>query len=212
MNGRANRENNGSPARPVRVVLFVAALALAVGSPLWSQDGQQPEFVSELLSLLAQEGWTPEEVRALAAQDVAWEEAEGADPEVVALALELAKSEDAELEPMAQALMAVDLARAAMQMESLGIGELTIALTALEGVREILMDVQAFRSGELSGNLGESIRNRMQERVAGAARAQADKRIRDRVQEAQRNRPEGVVPDLSGIGDGLPGSGYSTWW
>jgi len=208
MNGFAG---NASPVKPARVMLFVLALVLIAGTPLWSQEPQRPEFVNELLALLQKEGWTAEELRALAAQNVPWEDAAGAEPEVVALALELARSEDQELEPMTQALMAIDLAQAAMEMESLGMGELTIAVTALQGVREILGDVRAFRLGEIEGNLGEAIRTRMRERVATAARAQAQERIQSRVQEAKANRPEGLVPDFAPGGLPGSGSGWSPW-
>lgn len=208
MNGFAG---NASPVKPARVMLFVLALVLIAGTPLWSQEPQRPEFVNELLVLLQREGWTAGELRALAAQNVPWEDAAGAEPEVVALALELARSEDQELEPMTQALMAIDLARAAMEMESLGMGELTIAVTALQGVREILGDVRAFRLGEIEGNLGEAIRTRMRERVATAARAQAQERIQSRVQEAKANRPEGLVPDFAPGGLPGSGSGWSPW-
>jgi len=196
--------------RACLIVMVVAGLLGTAG--LWAQEGDRPGFVEELLSLLQSEGWTVEELRALAGQGVPWEEAEGANPEVVALALQLARSEDEELEPMVQALMAIDLARAAIEMENLGIGELTIALSALEGVREILTDIQAFRSGGLEGNLGEAIRTRMRGWVTAAAREQTQKRVEQRLQEAKANRPAGagLVPDVP-VG-GLPGSGYTPWW
>ena len=194
---------NRSFNRTYGVIVLIIGLALMVGFPLWSQE-QRPEFVGELLGLLAEEGWTAEEVRALATQDVDWGETKGADPEVVALGLKFANSEDekTELGPMEQALLAIELAQAAIEMEAVGIGELTMARSALEGVRDILIDIQAFRSGDgdLTGEqLGETIRTRMGERVSVAVRENVQYRISEHVQEAQENRPEFLVPDIPSV-------------
>jgi len=192
------------------VWILALSLALLAGAPAWSQEQEQkPEFVSELLALLAEEGWTAEQVRALATQNADWEKAEGADPEVAALALELAVSEDGEMEPMEQALLAISVAEAAIQMEAMGIGEMAIALAALEGVRDILNDVKSFRDGEIATGkeLAERIRNRMGQKVVEAAsREQVEERVQERIRAAKANHPEDFVPDIPGEGE-FPGSG-----
>jgi len=200
---------NRSFSRTYGIIVLVIGLALMVGSPLWSQEGEQSEFVSELMVGLLQEGWTAEEVRTLVAQDVDWEQAQGANSDVVALALQFAKSKDEEMEPMEQALLAIELALAAIEMEAVGIGEVSIAITALEGVRDILTDIWAFRSGELDeGNLGDVIRTKMGEQVSIATREHARDRISERDLEALKSRPSDLVPNIPASEDGFPGSGY----
>ena len=197
---------NRSFVRTYGIIVLVVGLALIVGSPLWSQEGERSAFVGELLELLEGEGWTPEDVRALAAQEVDWEQVEGANPEVVALGLQFARSMDEDMQPMTQSLLAINLAQAAIEMEAVGIGELTITLNALEGVRNILTDIKAFRSGDMTGKeLGETIRTTIRERVSKAAQEDAQDRERARAQESRHGY---LVPDIPATEDEFPGSGY----
>lgn len=197
---------NRSFSRTYEIIVLVIGLALMVGFPLWSQVEERPEFASDLLDLLVDGGWTPEQLRELAAQDVDWKQAEGADPEVVAMALQFARNEDEEMEPMEEALLAIELALAATEMEAVGIGKLTIAITALEGVRDILTDIQAFRSGDLMGKeLGETIRTRMRERVRVAARVHARDRMHERDREARGRLTRELMHDIPSSSGYWPG-------
>jgi len=193
------------------ILILTLGLVILAIAPLWSQEQEQkPDFVAELLELLAEEGWSAAQVQALATQNVDWERADGADPEVVALALEFAVSEDEAMGPMEQALLAITVAEAAIEMEAIGIGEMTIALTALEGVRDILAEVKAFREseGEMTGQqLAEHIRHRIGEQVVEtAARERVEERIQERIRAAKANHPEDFVPDIPGEGE-YPGPG-----
>lgn len=196
--------------RTYGVIVLVIGLSLMIGSPLWSEEDQS-EFVNQLIVLLQDEGWTAGEVRDLVSQEVDWEHAEGANPDVVALGLQYARSENEkmELEPMEQALLAIELAQATIEMEAVGIGELSIAMTALDGVRDILTDIQAFRSGELTGKeLGETIRTTMRDRMKTATRKHAQKRIDDCAREACVKGSEDMVPCIPSSDGESPGSDY----
>lgn len=180
-----------------RAAIFVIGLVLVGGFSLWSQGPEEhPLFIDELLGLLAEEGWTAQELSALAEQDVDWEKAEGADPYVTALVLQYAKEEGEVIPPMTQALLAVDLARASIEMKDLGIGETVVAVHALEGVREILIYIRDFRSGEIEGNLGELIRGKVSTIVAAAVKKETRSHMNKRAKENKRKRPIDKPPSV----------------
>jgi hypothetical protein len=180
-----------------RAAIFTIGLVLVGGFPLWSQGPEEhPSFIDELLGLLAEEGWTAQELSALAEQDVDWEKAEGADPYVTALVLQYAKEEGEVIPPMTQALLAVDLARASIEMKDLGIGETVVAVHALEGVRELLIDIRDFRSGEIEGNLGELIRGKVSTIVAAAVKKETRIHMNKRAKENKRKRPIDKPPSV----------------
>jgi hypothetical protein len=185
-----------------RAAIFTIGLVLVGGFPLWSQGPEEhPSFIDELLGLLAEEGWTAQELSELAEQDVDWEKAEGADPYVTALVLQYAKEEGEVIPPMTQALLAVDLARASIEMKDLGIGETVVAVHALEGVREegvreILIYIRDFRSGEIEGNLGELIRGKVSTIVAAAVKKETRSHMNKRAKENKRKRPIDKPPSV----------------
>jgi len=156
------------------------------GVSLWGQETNKPStFVEELSSLLGDRGWTEEEVSRLvdAAKELNWEGAEDAGPEVVALALEFGKKEEADMEPLEQAQLALELALTAVEMESMGYDERSVARVALNGVRDMLSEIQSWREGGGEGNLGEMIRNRLSNEVRSMAMVQVHERARDKAQE-----------------------------
>ncbi|RLI95860.1 MAG: hypothetical protein DRP00_06200 [Candidatus Aenigmatarchaeota archaeon] len=68
-------------------------------------------------------------------------------------------------------------------MESMGYDERSVARVALNGVRDMLSEIQSWREGGGEGNLGEMIRNRLSNEVRSMAMVQVHERARDKAQE-----------------------------
>lgn len=156
------------------------------GIPLLGENTEDtPTFVKNLSGLLRERGWSADDISRLveAAKALDWEGTEGAEPEVVALALEFGKREEAGMEPPEQAQLALELALTAMEMESLGYKERTVARAALNGVRNILTDIRRWREGGREGNLGELVRNRLRNEVRAACSLQVQEQTRERTRE-----------------------------
>jgi len=181
------------------VLLFTFILFSTIGTPLlFSQENtnntnhSQASFFEELSSLLISNGWDITEVSILIeeARKFEWKEAEKADPEVVALALSLGKKEGIDLEPMEQAQLALEIALTAVEMESMGYTERVVARTALNGIRNMLLDIQDWKREGKKGKLGEIIRTRMREQIRTASMAQVHEHARERVKKQNRGASE----------------------
>lgn len=195
--------------RGILVVAFTLAFTFGFGVPLLGQEtGDTPPFIEELSGLLEGRGWSAEDVARVveAAKTLDWEGAEGADPEVVALALELGKREEADMEPLEQAQLALELALTAVEMESLGYGERSVARAALNGVRNILSDIRSWKEGGREGNLGELIRNHLRNEVLSAGRSQVQEQARQRALERSGGASESGFSQIpSGVSPEQPG-------
>jgi hypothetical protein len=172
------------------MLVLLCALALAAGTTgaARAQDGleQAPAFVQELTRMLEeQEGWSGQEVAALAAaaRDLDWEGTEAADPEVVALALQLGEREAVEIQPRDQARLALQLALAAVEMESLGYREREVARVTLNGVRDALGEVQARLRERREADLGQLARNRIRNQLRKAHQVQVREDALNRARE-----------------------------
>jgi hypothetical protein len=201
--------------RCIFVIGFVLALGFFSGIPILGKEtGDTPPFVDKLSGLLESRGWSTEEIASIieASKTLNWERAEGADPEVVALALELGKREESGMEPLEQAELALQLALTTMEMKSLGYEERAVARAALNGVRNVLREIIRWREGGKEGNLGELIRNRLRNEVRSACylqvREQTRERTRERVGGASQSEfsqiPSGLSRGKSGDNRGRP--------
>jgi len=197
-------------AGSIMVVVLTLVFASGSGVILFAQEtAETPPFVDELTALLESRGWSEEEVFNLAeaAKELEWEQAEGADPEVVALALELGKKQEATMEPLEQAQLALELALTAVEMESLGYNERVVARAALNGVRDIVSDIKNWKQTGKQGNLGELIRNRLRNEVHTASRLEVREQVRVRAQERSGGPSESGFSQVpSGISDQQPGN------
>src|SRR6056297_1697010 len=115
-----------------RVMVIAVAIGLLLGGFAMAQEAEEeglPQFVREMLEQLEQEGWTEEQIAEFrnAARTRNWEEADGAEPEVLAMALQLANQEREQLEGAENADLALELAMMARTMERSGFEEREIA-------------------------------------------------------------------------------------
>jgi len=146
------------------MVLLIAAGVLAASASLAQAQASGPAFVPGLLAQLAKDGWSAQATTALsnAAAELDWSGTQGANPSVVALALESGKSQDQGLQPAAEAQLALQLALhlalSTAQMQAAGLDSHETAAAALTAVQASLADIQAWFAGGRQGNLGEIIR------------------------------------------------------
>ena len=164
----------------VAVATLLLAGVCAVGSALTATH----EFVPALLSQLAADGWSPQETQALglAASGLDWSGVQGADPQVVALSLEMA-GRDQQLSAADEAQFALQLATSSAQLAAAGLDDHAQAAAALLAVRTVLSDIQGWIAGGRQGNLGQLIRHT----VANA--------VRHQVQAAAGSQSAGQGPD-----------------
>lgn len=191
------------------------ALVLLCGAPLWSQeDGDVSAFAGELAEILAREGWTIRETDALRESLQAMvrtragylgEEIAGADPEMAALALRLARRAGEEANGAGQAMLALEVARMAREMETLGYERPVITRAALNGVRDLLAERRALRDEGRDGELGDLIRARLREQLQTARRDQERLAAHTRL----RERAGGMAGGFGGPGGG--GAGGPPW-
>ncbi len=148
-------------------VILVAAVLVVAAAPMFAAQGEGPGFVQELLGQLAADGWSAQETQALsdAAASLDWSGSQGVNPQVVALALELAKSREQSLTGPGEAEIALQLALAAAQMKAVGFDDHAAASAALGGVQVALSSIQSWIAGGRQGNLGQIIRRSVAEAV-----------------------------------------------
>lgn len=185
------------------LLLLLAALLIAL--PAFGQDEPEeaPQFVSDLAALLERGEFNGQEIAAFvrAAQDLDWDDAEGADPALVALALEQNADEENGLEPLEEARLALELALTTLEMENAGYDDRVVARAAVEGSREVVRQIQAWKQEGSTENLGHRIRETVRTRVRSAIDSREAQERADRA----RNRGPGA-PDRPDDRTGVPGS------
>lgn len=157
-------------------------------------EDQMPQVVRETLELLRQEGWSEEQLEDFeaAAEERDWEDAEGAEPEVVAMALQLANQERAELDGAENAELALELAAMARNMERSGFGKNEISRAAFEGTRNAVRDMQRIRAEAGEGDeeaAGEEIQERVRQEIHKRMNDAMDTQARAKGRE---NSPKGA--------------------
>lgn len=160
------------------VVLLVASLLVA-GVAVAQEADDRPAFVDELLALLAEEGWTADEVAALtsSATPIDWSDVDEADPETVALALSYYRERGGdESEPGDAAVLAHELALTAIAMEQSGFDAVQVARATLEGTRDALADRAESGTEADRPDAGLEIRDRVISRVREQVREIANGR------------------------------------
>lgn len=180
-----------------RVILIAVAIGLFFGGFAMAQaqesggDENFPLFVREMLQQLEREGWTEEKIAEFrfAARNRDWEEAEGAEPEVVAMALQLANQDREQLEGAENADLALELALMARTMERSGFDEREIARASFEGTREVVQHMERIREEAGTGDMTQ-MQSMMREQM------------RDRLDKAMENRSR-----ASGRAEKAKGSG-----
>lgn len=153
---------------------FVAPALLAGGA----QETGEEEFSARLETALTNSDFTEGEAQAIA-DEVAARSAgdiDEADAEVVARALSLAKEEDAELDSEENAQLALELAQNAVRLEEENYEKTEVAQATTEAVRTMLGQIEEWKSGDKSENLGEIVRST----VSAEAKKAAQKRTSEK--------------------------------
>jgi uncharacterized protein YxeA len=197
-----------------KTLIAVMGLLVLLSGAVWAQNTENgdevPTFVRETVQRLKQEGWTEEELERFraAAQNRNWEDAEGADPEVVAMALQLAKQDREQLEGAENADLALELARVARNMKRSGYERSEIARTAFDGTRDVLQNMVRIREEARSGEDGKAEDSlELRERVRSQIRERLEHVKEQRVHGMKRRKnAEGRRPEI-GKPEGTPGSG-----
>ncbi|MDZ7794518.1 MAG: hypothetical protein U5P10_12750 [Spirochaetia bacterium] len=169
-----------------------------------AQEASDGDFPGRLETALVNSDFNSEEALdiAEAARELSWEEAENADPEVVARALSLAKKENAELDPEQNAELALELAQNAVRLENENYEDAVVAQATLEAVRTMLGQIEEWKSGDMSENLGEIVRSTVSTEAKKAAqkRASENKGVetsKDKTSEATSGTPAEGTTDSS---------------
>ena len=189
----------------IRITVTIFVLLFVFSGLAAAQETEQdtPGFVREVLRELEERGWTEERLEELrtAAEERTWEEAEGSEPEVVAMALELANQDREKLEGAENADLALELARMAGTMERSGFEDREIARATFDGTRDVVQNMNRIRTEARVNAADDAVDvERIRERVRSE--------IRERLREAMKIRERAVgkasSPKGAGKGPGKP--------
>lgn len=174
--------------RAVLVTAVVLMLSGVVSLPA-QESADPPQLLQETLQYMQQYGWSEAQLEQFrrAAMEQNWEEAEGAEPEIVALALRLANQNRSQLQAAENADLALELAYMARTMQRLGFQERAIAAAAFEGTREVVRNMEQLRSQiqvNTDNGTGETLRVR--ERIRERIREHLDETIEKQAQAQER--------------------------
>ncbi|HDQ14801.1 MAG TPA: hypothetical protein ENN41_08300 [Sediminispirochaeta sp.] len=178
----------------ISIVLFVS-LGLASGFAGGAQEAQG-DFLSRLDTALENSGFSEKEVQQIidAAGTRDWEGAEEADAELVAEALQLAKAERTELNAEQNAELALELALNATELRKENYDQSVVAQTIMNTVRNMIRQINEWKSGEGEENLGRMIRNTVRTEARKAAQSQEQKKgetARESAPEADKGSSSG---------------------
>jgi hypothetical protein len=185
----------------------IAVLFLAVALPGFGQTTQSAAaFVAKLVTQLEQDGWNVAASTALAdaASRLDWGGTTGADPQAVALALEFGTERSTALTPIVQAQVALQLALSSVKMEKAGMNRQSVAIAALNAVRDSLPDLQTAIANHAPGS---GVGNLMGKAVSTAVRNQIRSSVGPQIS-AHASVGQGMTPKGSGGSYG-PSSGMS---
>lgn len=187
-----------------KIVIIGFIMLLLFSGFSTAQEAQGPVFLRETLQLLEQEGWPEQDIEAfrIAAQEMNWAESEGAEPEVVALALQLANQEREKLSGSENATLALELAKMTASMKRLGFENRELVRTTLDGTREVMNELAQLRNQIREG---EEIGTGEQERIRETVRARIQSKLEEAVK--SQNRAKSKIGSAKGAGQGRAESG-----
>ena len=134
-------------------------------------ENEIPQFLRETQRYLREAGWSETDLQRLQErlEEHNWDEIDSADPEVVAMALQLANRNRQQLEASENADLAFQLARMSQSMLQLGFDRREIARASFEGTREAVRSIKQVRKNaeetptenkdELQEQIREQIKN-----------------------------------------------------
>ena len=192
------------------VVLVAGVLLLCSGVSVSAQENSAPpQFLQQTLRYMQQYGWSEDQLNQFrnAAREQNWENVEGAEPEIVALALRLAQREREQLNASENADLALELANMARTMQRLGFQSREIAEAAFEGTREIVRNMQQMRTqiqanDDVASGDALFIRERIRARIREHLDESVEKHVRAQERSAQQKWDAGGGP--AGMPTGKP--------
>ena len=166
--------------RTMCILMLISMIAIPA---VFSQDSDEPAFVTELVNELRDRGWSEEAVGNIReyAMELNWEGVSVSEPGVVALALELESNEDSDLSGLEKAQLALTLAETATQMEAAGFDERKVAAVTLHSTRNMLSVIEEFKTSDGDSNLGEQIRNEIAFTVRNQLQIETSEKVKNRL-------------------------------
>jgi hypothetical protein len=182
-----------------RVGIAVAAVLLLTALPLSSQESDAASELPEALQqLLKDEGWSPEQIRAMIGEEVNWKQVRHQDAELVRVCWRYTREKHEGIGPEVPARLAAEVMRTAQQMRALGFEERQIVRTALDGTREVLREMEKLQEKDRTRTtydtrLGEMIHNQFGEQLEGTMQLQARNTVRTRLWDEKSSRPADLL-------------------
>ena len=197
-----------------RMGIAVAAVLLLISLPLSSQESAAASRLTETLQkMLEEEGWSPEQIRELAGEQVNWDQVRPQDAELARTCLRYMKEEHGEIVPEVQARIMVEVTTMAQKMRALGFEEKQIVRTALNGTREAVaglgdqtkpQDQNRVQTSYDTG-LGQMIHNQFEKQLQGTMVQQARYQQRRRAWDERSSRPGDLLVPPGPQGPRSPG-------
>jgi hypothetical protein len=182
-----------------RVGITVAAVLLLIALPLSSQESASASELPETLQkMLKDEGWSPEQIRALTREQVNWDQAGSEDAELLRYCLRYMKETHEGIGPEVRAGTMVEVATMAQKMRALGFTEQQIVRTALNGTREVLAELEKLQERDrvrtaYETGLQEMIRNQFEKQLQGTMYQQSRHEVRERARDEKASRPDDLM-------------------
>lgn len=184
----------------VLLVVIVSILGSVHLSAQAAQNGEGdeggiPQVLGETLDHLREAGWTGADLNQIQerAEEQNWDEIETADPEVVAMALQLAHQNRRQLEGAEKADLAFQLAKMTQTMGQLGFDRREIARASFEGTREAVRSIEEFRKNKgpdtMKDKDSEQLREQVREQIKNRINTAMENRVRTQEKASSRNKP-----------------------
>jgi len=199
--------------------IILVTLLLGAGTVLYSQEEPSDTFLRELERLMIRDGWNETQTGELTRylHTYRYENLQGVDPEVVALALQYAGSREGKsLGIPEMAVVASQVMNMAGEMASLGFETQDIGTAALNGVRFMLTNREQLKLGADSPETALQLQEQIRLQVRDSQSSELKSQIQDRTRTSNPHDPEEWAPSgpagSPGGNDpaGTPGAGSGT--
>lgn len=154
--------------------LMTGLMLILIFSTIGAQQepvNEEPSVAMETLELMKKEGMTAEEEFAFqkAIRSRNWEEAEGAEPEMLVLALKVAKKEHPELTGEEAAELCLQISLMTNSMRKAGFSRQETSRAAMNGTREAVLQINSLQTREQSalqtGTQQQQLQQQLTERI-----------------------------------------------
>ncbi len=174
--------------KTVRLFVFASIVALVGVGALAAAGTQEGDFLPRLETALNQSDLSEEEVQEImsSAEELSWDEARQADPQLVAEAITNANAQNEELSAEDQAEFGLEIARNAQALQEEGYERSEVSRSVLKAVQTMQGQIEDWKSGDKSENLGEIVRSTVRSEARKAAEGEkAQDKSGSKAQDAQ---------------------------